>query len=265
MAGIRLLLSGFRPRAFGPRAACDERRGRGVSDFLVDLRSLFEELAALLLEPGFERIVFMHSQAGGVVADVLSNLHRAEVRSAHAAEMRDLRSILRESFVVEFTGRIRIEREIELIFRSELEARLRESIMPMPRARVPLGEVGGMGGDLVSDDAVFDVLLVRQSEVFLWSYVAEHGGSEPTDHRGADPARDVIVPGGDIGHKRSQGIKRRLVANLQLPVHVLLDEVHRNMARAFDHYLTVVLPGLLVQLTQGIELRDLGLVVGVGS
>src|SRR4030095_174156 len=67
---------------------------REISDFLVDLRSLFEKLAALLMEPGFERMVFIHSQAGGVIADVLSDLHGAEVGPAHAAEVRDLRSIL---------------------------------------------------------------------------------------------------------------------------------------------------------------------------
>jgi hypothetical protein len=71
-----------------------DQESRGVSDFLVNLRPLFEKLAALLLEPGFDRTVFIYSQAGGIIADVLSNLHGAEVGPAHAAEMRDLRSIL---------------------------------------------------------------------------------------------------------------------------------------------------------------------------
>ena len=49
-----------------------------------------------------------------------------------------------------------------------------------------LGEVGGVGGDLVSDDAVFHVFLVGQTEVFFGRDVTKHRRAIPANHRGAD-------------------------------------------------------------------------------
>ena len=62
-----------------------------------------------------------------------------------------------------------------------------------------LGEVGGVGGELVGDDAFLDVVLVGQAEVFLGRHVAEHRRAVPADHRGADAAGDVVVARGDVG------------------------------------------------------------------
>src|SRR5262249_61025877 len=106
---------------------------------------------------------------------------------------------------------------------------------------------------------------VGKSEVSLRRHVAQHGSPEPADHGGADPARNVIVSRGDIRHKRSQGIERRLVADLKLSLHVLLDEVHRNMTRAFDHYLAIVLPRSPGQLTQCIQLRELSPIIAIAA
>ncbi len=36
-----------------------------------------------------------------------------------------------------------------------------------------LGDIGGVGGDFVGDNAVLHVLLVRQAEMFLGRHVAE--------------------------------------------------------------------------------------------
>ena len=60
-------------------------------------------------------------------------------------------------------------------------------------------------------------------------------------------------------------VERRLVADLELPVHVLLDQVHRHVAGPLDHHLAVVLPGDLRQLAERVELGELRLVVGVGD
>ena len=78
-------------------------------------------------------------------------------------------------------------------------------------------------------------------------------------------AGDVVVAGGDVGGQRPQGVERRLAADLELLVHVLLDQVHGHVARALDHHLHVVLPGDLRQLAQGVELGELRRVVGVGD
>jgi hypothetical protein len=53
---------------------------------------------------------------------------------------------------------------------------------------VALGEVGGVGGDLVGDDALLHVVAVGQAEVLLGRDVAEHRRAEAADHRGADGA-----------------------------------------------------------------------------
>src|SRR5690606_11210715 len=113
---------------------------------------------------------------------------------------------------------------------------------------VALGQVGGVGGDLVGDDAVFHVLTVGQAQVLLGRDVAEHGGAEPADHGRADGAGDVVIAGRDVGGQRAEGVEGRLVAVLQLLVHVLLDLVHRHMAGALDHHLAAVVPGDLGQL-----------------
>ena len=69
----------------------------------------------------------------------------------------------------------------------------------MAAARVALGQVGGVGGDLVGDDAFLDVVAVGQAQVLLGGDVAEHGGAVPADHGGADAGGEVVVAGGDVG------------------------------------------------------------------
>ena len=93
--------------------------------------------------------------------------------------------------------------------------------------------------------------------------VAKHRRSEPTDHRRADRARDVIVARGDVGGQRSQRVEGRLVTDRKLPSHVLLDEVHRDVPRALDHHLDILTPGDLGELAERVELGELSLVVRV--
>ena len=73
----------------------------------------------------------------------------------------------------------------------------------------------------------------------------------------------MIVPRGNVGGERAQGIEGRLVAVLELLGHVALDHVHGHVAGALDHHLHVVFPGDLGELAQGAQLGELGLVVGV--
>ena len=140
----------------------------------IHLATLFTELSRLFVHAAFERFLFRDAQRVGVVADVLRDFHRAEMRAAHRTEVRGLCAFLRQRLVVEFSGRDGIEREIELIFPPEFKPRFGEGIVPILRAGMAFGEVGGVRGDLVGDDAVFHVLLVWQAEVFLGRDVAEH-------------------------------------------------------------------------------------------
>ena len=179
--------------------------------------------------------------------------------------MRGLGGFLRQGLVVVFLGALGIEGQGELIRPAELEASLGERVVADLRRGVALGEVGGVGGDLVGDDAFTDVVLVRQAEVLLRGDVAEHGGSVPTNHRGTDGGRDVVVAWGDVGRERSQRVERRLVAPLELLVHVLLDHVHRHMARAFVHDLHTTIPSARGELTLRLQFGELGIVIGIGN
>ena len=91
----------------------------------------------------------------GVLPHLLRQLHRAELRTAHRAEVRDLGAVGRQRLVVEGARGHRIERQVELVLPAELEARLRQRVVPRLRPRMALGEIGGVRGDLVGDDAAF--------------------------------------------------------------------------------------------------------------
>src|SRR2546426_6436714 len=140
-------------------------RSQATSGATVDLAARLPEFLRLLLEPLHERRGLLgDAVAGGVLAHVLRDLHRAEVRPAHRAEVRELRPLRGQGLVVELARRLRIEREVELVLPAELEARLRERVVPLACARMALREIRGVGGDLIGDDAVLHVLLVRRSE-----------------------------------------------------------------------------------------------------
>src|SRR5438067_6724337 len=135
------------------------------------------------------------------------DFHRAELRTAHAAEVRQLRAVLRQGFVVEiFCGRW-IEAEVELVFPAEFESSLTERVVPLLSAGMAFCEIRGMSSNLVCDDAVLDILLIRQPQVFFRRDVAEHRRAVPADHGGADRARDVIVAGSNVRGKWAKGVK----------------------------------------------------------
>ena len=247
--------------AAGPPFLASIKRLRLV----INLGAFFLELDGLFFHALVERSLFIDTLRRGVVAHILGDFHRAEMRPAHRAEMRELGALLRQRLVVEFLRLVRIEAEIELVVPAKLEARLRQRVVANLRARMTFGEIGRMRRDLVRHDAVLDVVLVRQPEMLLRRHVAQHRRAVPADHRGADGAGDVVVAGGDVGGQRAQGVERGLVADLQLQVHVLLDLVHRHMAGALDHHLAALVPRDLREFAERLQLRELRAVVGVGD
>src|SRR5689334_23615077 len=92
--------------------------------------------------------------------------------------MRHLGALSGKRLVMERLRRFRIERERELITPTELEARLAHRIVPDARRGVPLGEIGGVRGDAIGDDACLHVVAVGKSEMLLRRDVAEHRRSE---------------------------------------------------------------------------------------
>lgn len=166
---------------------------------------------------------------------------------------------------MERLGSLRIETERELIAPPELEAGLRQGIITLLRTRVALGQVSGVGCDLVGDDTGLDVIAVRQTQMLLRGDVAQHRGAVAGDLRRPDRRSDVIVTGSDVGHERAEGVEGRAVAQLLLALDVLTDPVQRNVARSFDLDLHIVLPRPLSQLSQRVELSELRGIVGIGD
>ena len=62
--------------------------------------------------------------------------------------MRHLVRLLGQRLVMEGAGRFRVEREVELVLPAEFEAGARQRVVADFCRRMPLGEIGGMGGDL---------------------------------------------------------------------------------------------------------------------
>jgi hypothetical protein len=65
--------------------------------------------------------------------------------------------------------------------------------------------------------------------------------------------------------KRAQRVERSLAAPLQLLVHVLPDQVHRNVTRPFVHDLDLMLPRDPGEFALGTKLRKLRFVIRIGD
>src|SRR5450830_986788 len=93
-----------------------------------------------------------------------------------------------------------------------------------------LGQVGGVRGNLVGDDAVLDVHLVGQAQMFLRCDVAQHRCAVPADLRGADAGSDVVVTRRDVGGQGSQiAWKHDVQVMIEGPGHVPMHLIKENM------------------------------------
>ena len=79
------------------------------------------ELLGLLRHPGFGLSPVRRPGTAERVPDLLRNLHGAEFRAAHGAEMGDLVGLFGQGLVVEVAGGFRVEGEVELVFPAEFE------------------------------------------------------------------------------------------------------------------------------------------------
>ena len=133
------------------------------------------------------------------------------------------------------------------------------------RAGNAQGHVGRVGGDLVGDAALLDVVLLRQAQVLLGRDVAQHARPVIGGRRRADATGDVVVAGEHVGHQRTEHVKRRTVAELAFELHVVFDLIERDVPRPFDHHLHALPPGAFGQFAQRVQLGQLGAVGGVGQ
>src|ERR1700722_12983791 len=98
------------------------------SFFAVDFSAACAEFGCLGLHALAQRVGVADTMLLRVIAHILCDLHRAEVRTAHRTEMRELVRVFRQGFVVKFLRLLRIETEIELILPTEFETRFRQRV-----------------------------------------------------------------------------------------------------------------------------------------
>src|SRR5258708_12766757 len=94
----------------------------------------------------------------------------------------------------------------------------------------------------VRDHADLHVVAVRQTEMLFGCDVAQHGRTIPADLCRTDGARDVVVARRDVRREWPERVEWRLLTPLELLVHVLLDQMHRDVARSLVHGLNLQLP-----------------------
>ncbi len=146
-----------------------------------------------------------------------------------------------------------VQGQVELVVPSEFKTGFTEEVIADLCGCVAFSEVGGMGGDSVGDDPLFNVFFVGESQVFLRCYVADHSGAIPGDECGADSGGDVVVARRNVRDQGSQSIERCFVAFFQFAGHVFADEVHGDVSGPFNHDLDVVFPGDSCEFAQGFE------------
>jgi len=131
-----------------------------AASFIVLLRHLGHSLLHLLSSNERRRFLILLARE---IAHFLRDLHAAEFRAAHAAEMCGLGAFGGERLVVILLGGVGVEREVELVAPAEFEAGAAERIIAKLRCGVALGEIGRVGGELVGDDADLDIVAIRQA------------------------------------------------------------------------------------------------------
>ena len=115
---------------------------------------------------------------------------------------------------MEALGAFGVEAEAELVAPAELETRLAQGVVAQLCARPAFGEVGGMGGKFVGDDAGAHVFFVGQAEMLFRGNVAEHGCAVPADIGRAYARSDVVVAGGDVGNGAGRVCRKALQSSV---------------------------------------------------
>ena len=120
------------------------------------------------------------------------------------------------------------------------------------------GDVGGVGGDLVGDQALAHVFGVGQAQVFLGGHLAKHGRTVPARQGGTDGAGDVVITRSDVADQGTERIEKCFAALLHLLFDVELNLIHWHVARTLHHHLHIVFPGPAGELTKGFSARPAG-------
>ena len=168
-------------------------------------------------------------------------------------------------FLEVLQGSLWVEREMELVAPAELETRLRQRIVANGSTWMALRQVGCMSGNLVGDDTCAYIFFIRQGQMLLGSYVAQHGGTKPGYLCATYSTCNMVVARSNIGNNRPQRVERCLVALIKLALHILTYLMHRRMSGALNECLHILIPRPKHKLAHRVELGKLGCIVGIGS
>src|SRR5690349_17960072 len=103
-----------------------------------------------------------------------------------------LKAFLGEGLVVHGAGRLGVEGKLKLAVPVKFVSGAGKLVIPVARARTMTGNISGMGRNFVSNDTGFDVVAVRQPQVFLGRDVTKHRGAVPANHGRANGRSDAV-------------------------------------------------------------------------
>ena len=90
---------------------------------MIDLATGGDELFRFFAHTNSKSLFRFDTVPCGIFTNVLRDLHRAKMRTAHRAEVSELRPLGRQGFVVKFFRLFGVKAEIELVFPAKLEPR----------------------------------------------------------------------------------------------------------------------------------------------
>ena len=136
------------------------------SSLAVNLCALFYKLNGFFLHAGIQCLVSTEVVLTRIVTHILGDFHRAKVRATHGAEVGHFCRIFWQGFVVVFTGTVRVEADVELVFPAEFKTCLAHGIVADLGAGVALGQIGRMRRNFVRDNADAYVFFIGQAMGF---------------------------------------------------------------------------------------------------
>src|SRR5574344_2882195 len=129
----------------------------------------------------------------------MADAHGTEVGPAHRAIFATY--VVGSLVIVE--SPFRVERQVELVFPTEVIACLAQCVVSDGCSRMTFRQVGSMSGYLVSDHSDAHIFLVGQCQMLFWSDVAKHRRAIPTYLCRTDGTGDMVVARCDICDKRT--------------------------------------------------------------
>lgn len=124
-------------------------------------------------------------------------------------------------------------------------------------------EVGGVGGDFVGNQFLFDIFFVGQVEMFFWCDIVQYGVVELVDYCCVDIGGEMVVVWCDISGEWFQGVEWCFVVVFQLFGYIVVDYLYWYVVRVFNYYLYVIFSGDFCQFVEGVQFGKLCFIVGI--